>query len=223
MEDVSGVPRPTRGSEVKTILDAERSEDPFLVVRDGDGNLRAIALVEAPFIVGRLGSSSLSLSWDEEVSRVHAELLKLGDSWVVADDNLSRNGTFIGGERVAGRRVLEDGDVIRFGATLAVFRNPGESGAHGTTVAAGAVQPPDLTSSQLKVVRALCRPVLEGNGGEMSPATNKEISDELFLSLDAVKGHLRVLFTKFDVADLPQNRKRSALVNRAIQAGVVGK
>jgi hypothetical protein len=36
-----------------------------------------------------------------------------------------------------------------------------------------------------------------------------------------VKLHLRALFEKFDVGDLPQNQKRLALVQRALQSGLV--
>ena len=46
-------------------------------------------------------------------------------------------------------------------------------------------------------------------------------SDELFLSVEAVKTHLRVLFGKFGVEDLPQNQKRARLVERAFQTGIV--
>ena len=40
--------------------------------------------------------------------------------------------------------------------------------------------------------------------------------------MDAVKTHLRALFEKFGVGELPQNQKRVALVQRALQSGVVG-
>jgi hypothetical protein len=36
-----------------------------------------------------------------------------------------------------------------------------------------------------------------------------------------VKGHLRTLFEKFGVEDLPQNRKRLRLVERAVETGAV--
>jgi DNA-binding NarL/FixJ family response regulator len=36
-----------------------------------------------------------------------------------------------------------------------------------------------------------------------------------------VKTHLRALFEKFGVAELPQNQKRVALVERALQSGLV--
>jgi DNA-binding CsgD family transcriptional regulator len=36
-----------------------------------------------------------------------------------------------------------------------------------------------------------------------------------------VKAHLRSLFDKFGVADLPQNKKRHALVQAALRSGLV--
>ena len=81
--------------------------------------------------------------------------------------------------------------------------------------------PRNLTESQLGVLRALCRPCLAG-GPYTSPASNQEIARELSLSLDGVKTHLRTLFGKFGIGDLPQNQKRARLVELAIRWGVVG-
>ena len=33
---------------------------------------------------------------------MHAELTRIGDDWVVCDEGLSHNGTFVNGERVRG-------------------------------------------------------------------------------------------------------------------------
>ena len=67
---------------------------------------------------------------------------------------------------------------------------------------------------------ALCRPYKDGSSFS-TPATNQEIGDELHLSVDAVKTHMRALFEKLGVGDLPQNQKRVALVERAMQTGAV--
>ena len=54
-----------------------------------------------------------------------------------------------------------------------------------------------------------------------APATNEHIAGELVLSLSAVKGHLRVLFTRFGLEDAPQNQKRLLLAERALSSGAV--
>ena len=54
-----------------------------------------------------------------------------------------------------------------------------------------------------------------------SPATNQAIADELHLSVDAVKAHLRGLFQRFGIEHLPQNQKRSRLVAEALQSGII--
>ena len=67
---------------------------------------------------------------------------------------------------------------------------------------------------------ALCRP-LAGGDAYATAATNQQIADELFLSVDAVKTHLRALFAKFGVEQLGQNQKRSALAARALTSGAI--
>ena len=67
---------------------------------------------------------------------------------------------------------------------------------------------------------ALCRPFKDG-AAFATPATNQQIAGELHLSVDAVKTHLRALFEKFGVEDLPQNQKRVGLVERALQSGLI--
>ena len=78
-----------------------------------------------------------------------------------------------------------------------------------------------LTDTQLRILTALCRPIAAGNR-YATPATNQEIADEVFLGVDAVKGHLRALYRKFGIEDLPQNQKRARLVELAIESGYVG-
>jgi pSer/pThr/pTyr-binding forkhead associated (FHA) protein len=71
--------------------------------------------------------ADVALTWDPGVSRVHAELARLADDWTVVDDGLSRNGTFVNGERVEGRRRRFDGDILRCGETDLSFHSPFQS------------------------------------------------------------------------------------------------
>jgi DNA-binding NarL/FixJ family response regulator len=66
----------------------------------------------------------------------------------------------------------------------------------------------------------LCRPY-KNPSQFTTPATNQQVAGELFLSVEAVKTHLRAVCAKFGVDDLPQNQKRAKLVERAFQSGVV--
>jgi hypothetical protein len=215
-------PAPQRGSEVKLVIEAERAGEPFLQFRGGEGQLVVCPVSSGSFTIGRSESNQLSVDWDPEVSRFHAELEKRGDQWIVSDQGLSRNGTFVDGERVVGRRRLKDRCLLKFGQTVAIFRSPDEGGSFATTlIGSSTVEVPDLSKTQLAVLNALGRPVIGGGDQIATPATNAEIAEEVFLSVDAVKGHLRILFQKFDVSSLPQNRKRMALVNKAMLAGLI--
>lgn len=73
-----------------------------------------------------------------------------------------------------------------------------------------------LTGREREVVDALCRPLRDG-GPDASPATNQQIADEVFLSLDAVKGHLRTIYVKLGLESLRQNEKRAELAARGLR------
>jgi DNA-binding NarL/FixJ family response regulator len=70
------------------------------------------------------------------------------------------------------------------------------------------------------VLVSLCRPFHEGDAFARPP-TNQQIADELFLSVAAVKTHLRILFQRFGVEDLPHNEKRAQLARLAFESGAV--
>ena len=54
-----------------------------------------------------------------------------------------------------------------------------------------------------------------------TPATNRQVADEVFLSVDAVKAHLRVLFERFGLGELPQNEKRARLAATVLATGAL--
>jgi pSer/pThr/pTyr-binding forkhead associated (FHA) protein len=207
--------------ELQRQLAAEREGSPFLAYRDADDELvlHVLTTADAPVTVGRGEDVDVRIGWDAQVSQLHAELRPLGGEWLIVDDGLSRNGTFVADERVAGRRRLRDQDLVRVGATLLVFRQPGAEATRGETAMAPE-SAPELTPAQRRVLVSLCRPLAAGSG-LATPATNREIADELFLSVEAVKAHLRGLFERFEVGELPQNQKRLALAERAFRSGAV--
>jgi pSer/pThr/pTyr-binding forkhead associated (FHA) protein len=213
-------PHAASPAELKERLEAERTGEPFLLYRTDAGQRIGVLGSDAErFSVGREPGMDLSLADDDQVSLLHAELYRIGGQWTVVDDGLSRNGTFLNGERTSGRKRLRDGDELRFGETIVVFRDPA-SVEVGETAAAPDGPAIELTPSQRKILLALCRPYRDGST-YATPATNKQIADEVFLSVDAVKGHLRQLFDRFGLGDVPQNQKRVKLVELVMQQGLV--
>ena len=137
----------------------------------------------------------------------------------MVDDGLSSNGSFVNGARATGRHRLADGDRMCFGNTVVTYREPAAPGFDETVRRTDQPAMVPLTDTQRRILIALCRPVNES--AFASPATNRQIADEVFLSVDAVKAHLRVLFDRFDIGDLPQNEKRAKLAATALLSGVL--
>jgi pSer/pThr/pTyr-binding forkhead associated (FHA) protein len=207
-------------AELRERIEAERRGRPFLVFRDGDGSQRLLDLTGLERLsVGRGAGNELSLPWDTEVSRLHAELEAIANEWTVTDDGLSRNGTYVNGSRISGRTRLRDGDVLRVGQTSIAYRRPEAEDSMPTRVAGTRLTLTDLPPTQRQVLVALARPYKHDEFAV--PATNQDIADELHLSVDAVKSHLRTLFQRFGIEHLPQNQKRSRLVAEALQSGVI--
>lgn len=119
-------PAPASPDETERQRVAHAHGDPYLLFRDADGGLQVLSLPGSweQVHIGRSGAAEISLPWDREVSTVHASLERLGDDWVLVDDGLSRNGSYINDERMRGRRRLYDGDVLRFGQTRVSFHAP---------------------------------------------------------------------------------------------------
>jgi pSer/pThr/pTyr-binding forkhead associated (FHA) protein len=208
-------------SELKEQLDAERHGVPFLVYRDGDGRRRIVLLTGAVarLTIGRRDYNDVPVPWDTKVSRVHAELQRVGTEWTLIDDGLSRNGSYINDERVNGRRRLRDGDAIRLGDTVVLFR-AAVGQTDPTFVSLSEPAPPPLSATQRRVLTALARPCRDP-GILSAPASNVQIALELGYSVEAVKAHLRVLFHKFGLEDLRQNEKRLKLVDEAFRTGAI--
>jgi DNA-binding CsgD family transcriptional regulator len=215
-------PHTATPEELRARIDAERAGAPFLVLRDGDAAQRIVGLDDGQprLSIGRNPSNDVSLPWDEEVSRLHVELECIGGEWTISDDGLSRNGTFVNGARIAGRVRLRDGDVIRAGSTTIAYRRPSAAELSSpTNVGAPRLTRDDLPAMQRQVLVALARPYKHDEFA--APASNGQIAQELHLSVDAVKAHLRALFRRFGIEGLPPNQKRSRLAAEALQSGIV--
>jgi FHA domain len=191
------------------------------MLRDGDDAQRIVDLGEAPerVTIGRSDTSDVALPWDDEVSRVHASLERRGEEWSVVDDGRSRNGSFVDGERVYGRRRLRDGDAIQIGRTVLVFRSPTDRESLRTATSAQLAPAPKVSEGQLRVLTALCRPCAES--AFAVPASNRQIAEALVIGVETVKTHMSALFEAFELGDLPQHQKRATLAQRALELGLV--
>jgi hypothetical protein len=213
--------------ELQEILAAQRLGLPFLLWRDQDRQQQLLTLQPdwPRVVIGRDRGLDVSLDWDLEVSRTHALLELIGNGWTLVDAG-SRNGSFVNGAKLSGRHQLTEKDQLRLGVTKLTYRAPPppepsspEPSPAGTTIVPPKPVPPPvpLPPMRRKVLIALCRPIHDKKS--TIPATNSQIAQEVFLGVDAVKGHLRVLFEAYSIGDVAQNEKRARLAQLALESG----
>lgn len=88
-------------------------------------------LLEAEQTIGRAPTNQICLP-DGSVSSVHARIVRTAEGFAV-EDLQSRNGTFVNGEKVDGKRSLADGDLIRLGKIIMTFNVAREGKAGDST------------------------------------------------------------------------------------------
>jgi len=152
------------------------------------------------------------LADDELLSRRHALLRREGGRWSIEDLG-SRNGTWVNGVRLEGKRALADGDLIRAGELLAVYRceavpapcpAPAEFlgisgaavGARGLIAALGAAEAPVLLQGESgtgKEVAAQALHRLSGRRGQLVAVDCPSIPESLWES--EMFGHERGAFS----------------------------
>ncbi len=185
---------------------------PFLRVEDTG---EVIPLLDDVTTVGRGQGVDIRLE-DPSVSRLHAELVRRGPYVYVVDLGLSRNGTRVNGRPIA-RRVLDEGDVLSFGAARCRIGGlPQEELTAEAELRRSAA--PELTRRELDVLTSLCRPALSDEAFA-TPATAHEIAADLVVTEAAVKQHLLRLYQKFRISEGPNRRTR--LANEVVALGLV--
>lgn len=209
-------------SELKHLLAAEEAGHALLAFRDPDGGLELHRLDGSQHTLGRSPEMDLSILWDPEISSLHAEITCLGSEWTLIDDGLSTNGTYVNGHRISGRHRLRNGELIRIGRTTLAYSSAQAIRVQETASAGESPRSQALTETQRRVLVALCRPYRDGESFA-TPATNQQIAAEVYLSVDAVKMHLRTLFAKLELTELPQNQKRTRLAECALQFGLISR
>ena len=208
-------------AEHEAVLEAERQGIPFLSLRDGDGQMHIVALDarRRTYAIGRRSEADIPLPWDREVSRLHAEIRRLAGEWTISDDGLSQNGTFVNEVRLAGRRRLTDGDLIRVGRTAMTFRSP-PTGTGILTLLPGELSATTaLSEQQHLVLRELCRPLARDAGAP--PAADQTIAAALKVSHDVASSEVHGLLAAFGLADLPAAEARLEAAQAALASGLV--
>jgi pSer/pThr/pTyr-binding forkhead associated (FHA) protein len=208
--------------ELEARLAAARLGLPFLVYRDGKGAQKIAALEPGrrSITIGRRDEADVSLPWDPECSRLHAELELRAGEWTITDDGLSQNGTWVNEVRLYGRRRLADGDMLRIGRTLLTFSEPQPVGIGPTLVPGELSATPRFSEQQQRILRELCRPLM-GDGDGVVPASDEEIAAALGTPVETVTTELDHLTRALGLEDMPLSDGRAEVALLALRSGLI--
>jgi predicted component of type VI protein secretion system len=140
------------------------------------------------------------LADDRAVSALHAELACLGGTWILSDDGLSKNGTFVNGRRLTGRRRLRGGDELSIGRTRLVFH---EAASREQCTESG----PGPTAGERALLDALA-------ADDRVPATDTAIAAALERPLAHVREELAGLCAHFEITSDDPVVARAELARR---------
>jgi pSer/pThr/pTyr-binding forkhead associated (FHA) protein len=145
--------------------------------REGDpGN--EYQLMPPSMTIGRAENNDIVLDGDMRVSRHHARLDCNDGQWVIMDCR-SANGTTVNGQRIT-THSLRNGDRIRVGGTPLVFVPTADPLATIT-------EEPPAEDTKASVLSEREREILALVG---AGRTDREIADELYISVATVRSHL---------------------------------
>jgi hypothetical protein len=213
--------KPTE-EELEARRAAEELGERFLVYRDEDGNqvIHTLAGSRGAVTIGRRQEANISIPWDPEMSRLHAELELHAGEWTISDDGLSQNGTWVNGLRLAGRRRLNDGDLVRVGRTMFAYCDPVPVGVGPTMVPGELSATPRFSEQQQRILRALCRPLF-ADGEGINPSTDEQVAEETEVSVDTVRLELDHLGRALGLEDMPLPDQRAEIALLAMRSGLV--
>ena len=213
---------PRTEDEHAALAEAERGPSPFVVLRDEAGRQLIVPLDgDRPRTIGRRLEADISLPWDRQVSRVHAELRRLAGEWTIVDDGLSQNGTYVNEVRLMGRRRLSDGDDVRLGRTHLAYRDPSAHGSALTLLPGELNAATAFSEQQHQILRELCRPYASSEEARVRPASDRAIAAALRLPVHVVQSEMEGLTEAFGLAELPDGTARKEVARSALLAGIV--
>jgi pSer/pThr/pTyr-binding forkhead associated (FHA) protein len=193
----------------------------FLVYRDGDDEERIFPLERRRIVtIGRRDEADISLPWDPECSRLHAQIELRAGEWTITDDGLSQNGTWVNELRLYGRRRLADGDIVRVGRTHVTFQRPEQIGIGPTLVPGELSATPRFSEQQQRILKELCRPLF-GDGEGVVPSSDEAIAATLGTSLETVTIELDHLTRSLGLEDMPQGDARAEVALLALRSGLI--
>lgn len=209
---------PTDGVELNAL---DRAGTPYLAWKDEAGRLMSLRLTpdHERYGIGRHPGCDVCLTWDEEISRAHAQVVRVSGQWAIEDDGLSTNGTFLNSDRVVSKRRLSHGDQVRVGSLTIEYRDSSDEQTGTTRKAGGGSSGLDrLSPAHRRVLAALARALRDKPSGTPAP-TNARLAEALTLGEETVKSHLARIYELLAVSGSNAER-RAELARRALEWGL---
>jgi predicted component of type VI protein secretion system len=199
--------------ELKVMLPSVREPWPYVAWDGVSGRTVALTLCAAasPVSIGRGARMDIVLAADPAVSLLHAELTCVSGEWLLVDDGLSRNGSYVNGSAIRGRHRLRHADQMRLGHSELVFHRPRE-------VVAIATGPPGPPPHAHRTLLAKLAAPLRADPRAL-PATDTEIAYGIDAPLPLVRHALTELCLWYGLADPDHGRGRAQLAAAALSLG----
>jgi len=173
----------------------------------GNGVEQVYSLDVPRFSVGRTKENSLKVP-DASISRNHAEVIRLGDDFLLRDLG-STNGSYVNGTRIS-EQLLHDGDVVSFGPHGQEFRFT-RLDKEGLRTDSGVWRPPETGG----LIESLSGRLNSTTGDVREEASLRCVLAEAYLSKGNFKEALRLLARYADptaLLSLPLSYRASVLL-----------